>query len=117
MADPEEAVLQVAVAAGDGDAVPVAEGEPQLGRVDALRREDPGDDRRAVLVGREQLEAHRLRALAAGAAEPDVAVERRLEPLLEQQPERDVQRLARARRPGVNALSSFSWPARVRSQS
>ena len=93
MADPEEAVLQVAVPAGDGDPEAVAEGEPELLRVDALGREDPGDDGRAVLVGREELEAHRLRALAAGAAEADVPVEGRLQALLEEEAERDVQRL------------------------
>ena len=93
VADPEEAVLQVAVPAGDGDPEAVAEGEPELLRVDALGREDPGDDGRAVLVGREELEAHRLRALTTGAAEPDVPVERRFQALLEQEPERDVQRL------------------------
>ena len=50
-----------------------------------------GDDGAAVLVGREELEAHRLRARAAGAAETDVPVERSLEAFLEQQPERDVE--------------------------
>ena len=51
-----------------------------------------------VLVGREELEAHRLHAGAAGAAEPSVAVERRLEALVEEDPERGVERQRRARR-------------------
>src|SRR5262245_2567400 len=50
VADAEQPVLQVAVAAGDGDAVPVAEREPQLTRVDALGGEDRGDDGRTVLI-------------------------------------------------------------------
>src|SRR4249919_1843491 len=48
VADPEEPVLQVAVAAGDRDAETVAEGKTQLACVDAFRREDGGDDRGAV---------------------------------------------------------------------
>ena len=54
-------------------------------------REDRGDDSGAVLVGREELETHRLGTLAAGTAEPDVAVERGLEPLVQQEPKRNVE--------------------------
>ena len=53
--------------------------EKDLLAVDALGHADRGHDRRAVLVGREQLEPHRLDARAAGAAQADVAVERLLE--------------------------------------
>ena len=56
------------------------------------RRLDRGHDRGRVVVRREQLEAHRLRALAAGAAEQPVALEGLLEPAVEDQPERDVER-------------------------
>ena len=59
--------------------------------VDARRRADRGHDGAPVLVRREELEPERLDARARRPAEPDVAVERGLEPLLEQQPERDVE--------------------------
>ena len=57
-----------------------------------VRRAHRGHDGAPVLVGREELEAHRLHARARGAAEADVPLERRLEPFLEQQAERDVER-------------------------
>ena len=76
----------VSVAAGNGDSVAVTEREHELLRVRVLRRQDRGDDRRALVVGREQLEAHRLRALAAGAPERGVARERVLEPFVEDAP-------------------------------
>ena len=90
MADPEDLPLERALPVRDRDPEPVAEGEHELGRVDALRRANRGHDRRAILVGREELEAHRLGTLAAGTAEPDVPVEDGLEARLEQETERDV---------------------------
>ena len=44
-----------------------------------------------VVVGREELEPHRLDARARRAAEPDVALERGVETVVEQQAERDVE--------------------------
>ena len=77
VADPEEPVDDVAVAAGDRDPVPVAQREPELDGVDPGRRQDPGQHRGAVVVGRVELEAHRLRARAAGAADARRAARRR----------------------------------------
>ena len=65
--------------------------DDELARVDLLRDADGGDDGRAVLVGREELEPHRLDPFAARAAEAEVPLERRLEALLEDEAERDVQ--------------------------
>ena len=108
---------ELPVRAGDGDAEAVAKLEHELLRVDAVGREDRGDDRRALLVRREQLEPHRLRALAAGAAERSMARERCLEPLLEQEAERDVEATRRAVTAGVNGVEPVSSAARMRSQS
>src|ERR1051326_2623318 len=91
MADPEDLSPERPLAAGERDAVPVAEGPDELDRVDAVRRPDGGHDRGSILVRREELETHRLRTLAAGATEPDVALERGLETRVEDHPERDVQ--------------------------
>ena len=88
-----------ALAGRERDAVAVAQQEQQLAGVDAFRRAHGGDDRGAVVVGREELEPHRLDPLAAGAAESDVTLERRVETLLEQEAERDVESLRRARPP------------------
>ena len=60
--------------------------------VDAVGRAHRGDDGAPVLVGREELEPHRLRARARRAAEADVPLEHRVEAFLEQQAERDVER-------------------------
>ena len=54
-------------------------------------RADRGHDGAPVLVRREQLEPERLHARARRPAEPDVAVERSLQTLLEQELERDVE--------------------------
>ena len=67
--DPEEPVDDVAVAARDRDPVPVAQRQPELDGVDPRRRQDPGQHRGAVVVGRVELEPHRLRARAAGPAD------------------------------------------------
>ena len=69
----------------------VAQVKQQLVGVDALGCADRGDDGCAVVVGREQLEPHRLHAGARCAAEAHVALERRLETVVEDQPERDVE--------------------------
>ena len=91
VADPEDLPLQVRLARCERDAVPVAEMQQQLVAVDAVRRADGGHDGGRVVVGREELEPHRLHARARRAAEPDVPLERRLEPVVEDQPERDVE--------------------------
>ena len=59
--------------------------------VDALGRAGGGDHRGGVVVGREELEAHRLDPGARRAAEPDVPLERRLEAVVEDHPERHVE--------------------------
>ena len=83
--------LEGALARRERDAVPLAQVAQQRGAVDALGRADRGDDRGGVVVGREQLEPHRLDAGARRAAEPDVALERGLEAVVEDHPERDVE--------------------------
>src|SRR5207302_6282079 len=88
VADAEDLPLQVALAAGERDAEAVAHPGNDLR---SIRRADGGDDRAAVLVRREELEAHRLRAGASCTAEPYVPIERRVEALLEQEAERDVE--------------------------
>src|SRR5439155_19999185 len=91
VADPEDLAPQLALPRRKRDAVAVAEEQDELARVDAVRRARRGHDRRAVVVRRKELEAERLDPLAAGAAEAHVPLERGLETLLEQDPERDVQ--------------------------
>ena len=92
VADAEDLALDRALAARERDAEPVAQRLEKLGAVDSGRHLDRGHDGRAVVVGREELEPHRLRSLAAGAAEANVAFEGSFEAVLEQQPERDVER-------------------------
>src|SRR5262249_52130079 len=75
VADAEDLPLERALTARERDAEAVAQREHELARVDAVGRTDRGHDRRPVLVWREELEAHRLHAFAAGTAEPDVALE------------------------------------------
>ena len=91
VADAEDLALQVRLARRERDAVAVAKVEQQLVAVDPVRRSDRGHDGRAVLVGREELEAHRLDARARGPAESHVPLERRLEAVVEDQPECDVE--------------------------
>ena len=86
-------------------------------RVDPVRRANCRDDCRALLVRREELEAHRLRALAAGAAEPDMAVVARLEALLEQQAERDVEPGDERHRRRERRVELATCALRVRAQS
>ena len=92
VADPEDRVLQLALPAGDRDAVAVAQRKRQLAGLDPLRHPRGGDDGGAILVRREQLEPHRLDPRPARPAEPDMALEGVLEPVVEQEPERDVER-------------------------
>ena len=97
--DAEDLPLQLALARRERDAVAVAQQEQELAGVDSFRRAHGRHDRRGVVVGREQLEPHRLDPLAARAPEADVALERGLEPALEDHPERDVEPQRRARPP------------------
>ncbi len=80
-----------ALAGRERHAVPVAEMAQELVAVDPVRAAHRGDDGGAVVVGREELEAHRLDPRAGGAAEADVACERGFEPVGEDQAERDVE--------------------------
>src|SRR4029077_7704574 len=79
VADAEDLALERALAGCERDPEAVAQVEQELRTVDRLGDTDGCHDRRAVVVGREELETHRLDAFAAGAAEPDVLVESRLE--------------------------------------
>ena len=65
--------------------------QQQVVAVDPVGRTDRRHDGRGVVVRREELEAHRLDARTGGATEPHVPLECRLQPVVEQQPERDVQ--------------------------
>src|SRR5205085_2755306 len=64
VADAEDLALEVALAVRDRDPEAVAEGSHKVGTVEALRHPHRSDDRRRVVVRREELEAHRLAALA-----------------------------------------------------
>src|SRR5213595_3359498 len=90
--DPEDLPFQRPLTVGDRHPEPLAQGRDDGAGLDAVRRADRGDDRAAVVVGREQLEPHRLRARAASAAKTDVPLEDGLEALVEQKPEGDVER-------------------------
>src|SRR4029453_17350096 len=81
--DAEDLALERALAGGERDSEPVAEIEQELGAVDRLRDADSRHYGRRIVVGREELEAHRLHALATGTTEPDVLVEGGLEAALE----------------------------------
>ena len=96
VAEAEDLALELALPAGDRHAEAVAQRLDDVAGVDALGRANRRDDGAPVLVGREELEPHRLDARAGSAAEPHVPLERRLEPFLEQQAERDVERRRRA---------------------
>ena len=114
--DPEHARAELAVRARDRDPEAVAELEHELPRVHAVGGEDRRHDGRALLVRREELEAHRLGALAAGAAERGVTGERALETLLEEQPSA-TSSAATSVTAGVNGVDRVSSAARMRSQS
>ena len=88
--DPEDLPLQVLLARGECDAVSVAEMQQQLVTVDAVRRSDGGHDGGRVVVGREELEPHRLHSGAGGAAQANVPFEPCFERVVEDQSERDV---------------------------
>ena len=89
--DPEDLPLEMLLAGRERDAVPVAQMEQQLVAVDSVRRANGGHDSGRVVVGREELEPHRLHPGARGAAEANVPFEARLERVVEDQPERDVE--------------------------
>jgi len=100
----------------DRDPEPVAQAADELRRVDPSGARIAVDDRRAIIVGREELEPHRLRALAAGAPGRMWPVEDGLRPWSSRIPsatsspaiERDRRR---------ERASSVDCPFRVRSQS
>src|SRR6185437_1685523 len=91
VADPEDLPFQDTLAVRDRNPEPVAQAADELRRIDPVGRADCRYYRRTVVVGREELEAHRLGALAAGAAEADVALEDGVESLIEQDPKCDVE--------------------------
>ena len=91
VADTEDLPLQMRLAVRELDAVAVPEQRDELGGIDAFGRLDRRDHGRGVVVRREQLESHGLRALTAGAAEQPVALERLLEPAVDDHPERDIE--------------------------
>src|SRR5579862_6796242 len=62
VADPDRLALQLALPRGKRNAVVVAQVSQQLVGVDPLRHADRRDDRGRVVVRREELEPHRLRA-------------------------------------------------------
>src|SRR5579884_498885 len=93
VADPEDLPLQAALPGRQRDAVAVAQVAEELGAVDAVGDAHRGDDRRGVVVGREELEPHRLHPGPGGPPEPHVLFEARLEPGVEQHPEGDVEPL------------------------
>src|SRR5205823_7347166 len=72
VADAEDLALQAALPRGQRDAVAVAEMAQELRAVDAVGYARNGDDRRGVVVGREQLEPHRLDPGACGTSEAGV---------------------------------------------
>src|SRR6185437_8098862 len=77
VADAEDLPLQMLLAGGERDAVAVAQVPEELVGVDPVRRTDGRDDGRRVVVGREQLETHRLDAGAGRTTEADMTLERR----------------------------------------
>jgi hypothetical protein len=91
MADPEDQAFQLALAAGNRDAVAVAERHREVRRVQPIRHPHSRHDRRTILVGREELEAHRLDPGAAGAPEPDMALERIVQAAVEEESKRHVE--------------------------
>ena len=91
VADAKDLALQVRLPRRECDAVPVAQVREQLVAVDPVRRPHRSDDGRAVVVGREELEPHRLDACARRATEPHVTLERSVEPVAEDEPEGDVE--------------------------
>src|SRR5256714_15520807 len=92
VADAEDLAFQLPLPVRDRDPEATVERRDDLGRVDAVGRADRRHHGRALLVGGKQLQPHRLRAFAAGATQAGVPVERGFEPLIEEQPERDVER-------------------------
>src|SRR2546430_4562373 len=60
-----------------------------LRRVDAVGCTNRRHDGRSLFIRGEQLEAHRLRTLAACSPEPCVTIERRPQPFVQEQPETD----------------------------
>ncbi len=104
MADAEHPRSELSVRACDGDAEAVAQLQHELLRVDAVGRENRGDDCGSLLVGREELEPHRLHALAARAPERRMARVRRVESLLQEESERGVGAMRRAVTAGVNGV-------------
>src|SRR5918994_5081221 len=92
VADPEDGALQLALPAGDRDAVPLPQRECQLAGVHPVRDPRSRDHGGAVLVRGKKLQPHRSDPGTAGAAEANVPLERRVQAALEQEGERDVER-------------------------
>ena len=87
VADAEEPRDEVSVAARDRDPVPVAERETQLDRVDPVGRQRAGEHGRAVVVRGVELEPDRLDPRAARPPERPMPGERRVEAVLQDEPE------------------------------
>src|SRR5439155_25912823 len=85
--DSEDLALQRALAGGERDPEPVAEIEEELRAVDGLGAPNGRDNGGTVVVGREELEAHRPHPCAARTAEPDVVLEDGIQTSLEQEAE------------------------------
>src|SRR4029079_17249022 len=71
----EDLAFEWALAGRERDPEAVAQVEQKLRTVYRFGDADGRHDRRAVVVGREELQPHRLNTFAAGAAEPDVLAE------------------------------------------
>ena len=107
---------QLALAVRDRDAEPVAERADDVGRVDARRRAHRRDDGAPVLVGREQLETHRLHARAAARPRRTCRSKAASRPSSSSRPSA-TSSAATSETAGVNGASCFACALRVRSQS
>ena len=107
MPDPEDLPLECALAGRESDAVPVSQVAQQLGAVDTLGGADGGDDGGESSSGEKS--SSPIALIPARAARPSRMwrSKRRLEPVLEQHPERDVEPLI-SDTAGVNAASKTS---------
>ena len=114
VADPEDLALEARLAGRERDAEAVAQAEHELAGVDAFGRVDRGHDGGGVLVGREQLQAHRLGAGAVARPRRTWRSNAVSRPSLEQDPHRHVE-AAMSGTAGVNGESILScafWCAR-----
>ena len=111
--DPEQPRDELAVPAGDGDTVTVAEGKAERDRIDPIGGERAGEHGGAVVVGRVELEAHLLDPRPAGTPERAVAGEGCIEAAVEHEAERlderDHERRRRGRRRRPLCLRLARW--------